>query len=319
MTDSDRAAIVVDSVSRTFRSLWGRSLVTAVHQLSLTVPRGCVFGLLGPNGSGKTTTLSMLLGLLRPDSGTIHVLDAPAGSVDVRGKVGYLPEDFEPPEYLTGEEVLQFYGGLHGVRRRASNDEQASVDRDRLAQRIDDLLGALDMRDARKRKFREYSKGMRRRIGIAQALLHEPELLILDEPTNGLDPLGVRRVRALINETQSRGCTVLLSSHILPEVEEICEQVAVIHDGQARCSGYTEDLLRVGSRYELHVTDSDEIAAHRAAKTLEEAGHSVVEVRPARRALESLFLELVEGGSASATGDEKNREDHSGSTPVAPE
>jgi ABC-2 type transport system ATP-binding protein len=303
MTKSDQPAIVIDTVSRSFRSFWGRSFVTAVHRLSLTVPRGCVFGLLGPNGSGKTTTLSMLLGLLRPDSGSIHVLGAPAGAPEVRGRIGYLPEDFEPPDYLTGEEVLRFYGGLHGSGVAATSTNKNAAEPNRLSERIDYLLDALDMQGARKRKFREYSKGMRRRIGLAQALLHEPELVVLDEPTNGLDPLGVRRVRTLISDLRSRGCTVLLSSHILPEVEEICEQVAVLRDGESLCAGTTEVLLRRANQYEIELADSDEAAARGASKTLENEGHEIAEVRPARRSLESLFLELVEGQERGAGGD----------------
>lgn len=281
-TNQEQPAIVVDDVSRTFRSFWGRRVVTAVDGLKLEVPRGCIFGLLGPNGSGKTTTLSMILGLLRPDGGLIRVLGESPGSPEVRGKIGYLPEEFEPPEYLSGEEVLRFYGGLQ------------AMDSQTLTSRIDSLLGALGLEGARRRQFREYSKGMRRRIGLAQALLHEPELLILDEPTNGLDPIGVGRVRGLIQECKARGCTVLLSSHILPEVEEICENIALLREGFAICAGGTEELLSSKDEMEVVLRSCGAERATEAATFLRDKGFQVESVRAGRRSLESLFLELVD-------------------------
>ena len=281
-TNQEQPAIVVDDVSRTFRSFWGRRVVTAVDGLKLEVPRGCIFGLLGPNGSGKTTTLSMILGLLRPDAGLIRVLGESPGSPEVRGKIGYLPEEFEPPEYLSGEEVLRFYGGLQ------------AMDPQTLTSRIDSLLGTLGLEEARARRFREYSKGMRRRIGLAQALLHEPELLILDEPTNGLDPIGVGRVRGLIQECKARGCTVLLSSHILPEVEEICESIALLREGSAICAGATEELLSSKDEMEVVLRSCGFERAAEAAALLRDKGFQVDSVRAGRRSLESLFLELVD-------------------------
>src|SRR5262245_29617312 len=191
----------------------------AVADLTLTVRQGEVFGFLGPNGAGKTTSVKMLLGLARPTAGTAEVLGAPAGNVTARSQVGFLPEHFRFHEWLTGTELLTFHGRLYGLRPP------------RLAERVSSLLARVDLLDAASRRLSAYSKGMLQRIGLAQALLNEPDLVFLDEPTSGLDPLGRLLVRDVIDELRERGTTVFLNSHLLSEVEVTCDRVAFVREG----------------------------------------------------------------------------------------
>jgi len=193
----------------------------AVEDLSLTVGRGEIFGFLGPNGAGKTTSLKMLLGLVAPSAGRATVLGAPLGDRRTRAKLGFLPEHFRFHDWLTGRELLEFHGRLYGI--------PAS----RLGPRIEALLVRVDLADAAHRRLREYSKGMLQRIGLAQALLNEPELVFLDEPTSGLDPLGRLLVRDIIDELRRGGTSVFLNSHLLGEVEATCDRVVFVKAGRA--------------------------------------------------------------------------------------
>ena len=192
----------------------------AVRNLSLTVRRGEIFGFLGPNGAGKSTSIKMLLGLVRPTSGKAFVLGAPSSDVDVRRKIGFLPEDFRFYEWLTATELLDLHGRLSGV--------PSGKLRDRVPAMID-LVGLTPHRDKRLQNF---SKGMLQRIGLAQALIHEPELIFLDEPTSGLDPMGRRLVRDIIRAQRDRGATVFLNSHLLSEIEITCDEVVFIREGE---------------------------------------------------------------------------------------
>jgi len=192
----------------------------AVRNLSLTVRRGEIFGFLGPNGAGKSTSIKMLLGLVKPTSGEAYVLGAPSNDVDVRRKIGFLPEDFRFYEWLTAAELLELHGRLSGV--------SASKLRDRVPALID-LVGLTPYRDKR---LQDFSKGMLQRIGLAQALIHEPELIFLDEPTSGLDPMGRRMVRDIIRAQRERGATVFLNSHLLSEIEITCDEVVFIREGE---------------------------------------------------------------------------------------
>ncbi len=193
---------------------------TAVSDLTLSVPRGEVFGFLGPNGAGKTTSIKMLLGLVHPSAGQARLFGAPIGRPRARARVGYLPEHFAFHEWLRGRELLRFHGRLLGLGGPA------------LDAQVDDLLRRVELGDAGERCLREYSKGMKQRAGLAQALLGDPELVFLDEPTSGLDPLGRRLVRDVIRGLKARGTTVFLNSHLLSEVELTCDRVAFVKDGR---------------------------------------------------------------------------------------
>ncbi len=207
--------------------------------LNLNVPRGCVFGLLGPNGAGKTTLAKLLLGIAFPTAGSAAVLGRPPGDVAARARIGYLPENHRYPAHLTGEQVLHHFGRLSGLR-----DPERT-------RRVDDLLRRARLDEHRKTRVRAYSKGMVQRLGMAQALLNDPEMLVLDEPTDGVDPIGRREIRDLLLERRARGTTILLNSHLLSEVERICERVLILKDGRAVREGGVEELTRPSQAYEI--------------------------------------------------------------------
>jgi ABC-2 type transport system ATP-binding protein len=200
------------------RKVYGKKV--AVRNLSLSVRRGEIFGFLGPNGAGKSTSIKMLLGLVKPTDGEALVLGAPSGNVEIRRKIGFLPEDFRFYTWLSASELLRFHGRLCGLPA------------ERLAERVPALLDLVGLTPHREKRLREFSKGMLQRIGLAQALIHEPELVFLDEPTSGLDPMGRRLVRDVIRAQRERGATVFLNSHLLSEVEITCDQVAFIKQGE---------------------------------------------------------------------------------------
>lgn len=215
-----------------FRSGWPwRPAVTALAGLSLSVQTGEIYGFLGPNGAGKTTTLKILLGLMRPTGGKAEVLGKPAGDVGVRRRVGFLPESPYFYDYLTAEEFLAFYGHMAGL------------DRAELGKRIDRLLEIVGLTEARTRQLRKFSKGMLQRIGLAQALIHDPELVILDEPMSGLDPVGRKQIRDLILSLRDQGKTVFFSTHIIPDVEMICDRVGIVVKGRLLASGRVDELV----------------------------------------------------------------------------
>jgi len=285
---SAEEVLVLDKVSRTFRGFRKRP-VEAVRDLSLQVRRGEIFGLLGPNGSGKTTTIQMVLGLLAPTSGRVALFGTSPRAKAVRKRVGYLPEEFAGHEFLSGEETLLYYGGFFGLGR-------AEVRR-----RAEELLRLLDLWDDRKRRLREYSKGMRRRIGLAQSLLHDPELVVLDEPTNGLDPLGIRKVKKILTDLTARGRSVLVSSHILPEMQDLCDRVAILSHGRSLISGPLTELLSRSDRLRIVVHGAPS-TAREVRDRLSASGLKVEGVEPEKRTLEELFLEVVDGRRSTVDG-----------------
>jgi len=220
----------------------------AVRSLSLTVRRGEIFGFLGPNGAGKSTSIKMLLGLVKPTSGEAFVLGAPSSDVDVRRRIGFLPEDFRFYEWLTAAELLELHGRLAGVPA------------DKLRDRVPALIDLVGLTPHRDKRLEAFSKGMLQRIGLAQALVHEPELIFLDEPTSGLDPMGRRMVRDIIRAQRDRGMTVFLNSHLLSEIEITCDEVVFIREGEV-----------VTSR-DLRATDGEEVRVVARARKLTEAG-----------------------------------------------
>lgn len=210
---------------------WRTRHYRALDRLTLEVQRGEVFGFLGPNGAGKTTTLKLLMGLVFPTSGRAELLDRPAGDLDARRRIGYLPEHPYFYDYLTAEELLVYYAGLFGLAGSARS------------RRASALLDEVGLGAERRLQLRKFSKGMLQRVGIAQALLNEPELVILDEPMSGLDPLGRRDVRALILRLRDRGCTVFFSSHVLSDAEALCSRVAILAKGALLTSGRLTEML----------------------------------------------------------------------------
>jgi ABC-2 type transport system ATP-binding protein len=240
--DRSTPAVSVRGLSKVYgRGLFGGGGFRAVDELTLEVGRGQVFGLLGPNGAGKTTLVKMLLGLARPTSGEAQLLGAPVGDPLVRRKIGYLPEGHRFPPYLTGVQMLNLFG------------EMCGCERDKLARRVPEVLELVGMRDAAKRKLREFSKGMTQRMGLAQALIHEPELIILDEPTDGVDPVGRAAVRQIVQGLKERGVTVFINSHLLQEVELICDRVVIMVKGKLVREGAIEDLTPRNGRYRFEL------------------------------------------------------------------
>jgi ABC-2 type transport system ATP-binding protein len=280
----------------------------AVRGLSLEVPRGTIFGFLGPNGAGKSTSIKMLLGLVRPTDGHAYVLGEPSTNVQVRRKIGFLPEDFRFYEWLTPGELLHFHGRLCGVPAN------------QLRERVPKLLELVGLTPHRDKRLAEFSKGMLQRAGLAQALVHEPELIFLDEPTSGLDPMGRRLVRDVIRAQRERGATVFLNSHLLSEVEITCDEVAFIKDGEviarrdlrkssqeeirvvvrakkltpgavAGLAPWTASVLVDDEQLTLTTPSMDSLPG--ILRHLIAAGADVYEFRPERLSLEDLFVRIM--------------------------
>lgn len=233
--------VKVDHLRKVFKvGFWGRR-VTAVDGLSLEVRSGEIFGFLGPNGAGKTTTIKMLMGLIYPSGGTATVFGRPVGDSTAKSKVGFLPESPYFYDYLTGQEFLKFYGHLFGLLGAA------------LEKRVDELLEVVGMTHARDLQLRKFSKGMLQRVGIAQALINDPELVILDEPMSGLDPIGRKEVRDLILRLKETGKTVMFSSHILHDAELLCDRVAMIMKGKLVACGHVSELIAGDTTQEVEM------------------------------------------------------------------
>src|SRR5208283_3588723 len=223
-------AIRIENLCKIYRAAWGRRDTFAVKALSLEVKQGEVFGLLGPNGAGKTTTIHLLLNLIRPTSGTAYLFDRPVTETEVHRRLGYLPESINLHDYYRGRALLDFYAALCGVPA------------DSRSARVTELLKLLNLEAAAEKRVSKYSKGMAQRIGFAQAMLHDPDLLILDEPTASLDPVGRKEFRDILLELKRRGKTVFISSHILSEVETVCDRVAILQNGELKRIGTLQEL-----------------------------------------------------------------------------
>jgi len=265
---TDDKVIQTVKLTKVFRDFWHRPKVRAVDGLDLAVRRGEVFGLLGPNGSGKSTTMKLLLGLLFPTSGTIRVLGRPPRDVEAKRRLGFLPEETYLYPYLNAFETLDFFGRLAGLSRR-------------------------ERRRRADRPLREYSKGMARRIGLAQALVADPELLLLDEPTTGLDPIGAREVKDLILHLKERGKTILLCSHLLAHVEDVCDRVGILYGGRLLVVGRVEELLARETAVQITLPNVAPEQIENLKGVLEGFAGGEVEVgRPMER-LEDYFLRVI--------------------------
>lgn len=271
----------VERAGKVFRDFWRRPRVRAVEDLSFDVKPGEVFGLLGPNGSGKSTTLKMIVGLLRPTEGRLHVLGAPPTDVRRKARIGYLPEDSYLYPYLSCEETLDFFGRLFNLTRKERTE------------RTEQLLDMIGLRHARRRLVGEFSKGMARRIGLAQALINDPDLVILDEPTSGLDPLGCRQVKDLILTLARRSKAVLLSSHLLADIEDVCDRIAILFNGRLQAIGPIRDLLEVRDRPRVTLPEVSAEQLRSILSALKAQLGREPELDYPRRNLEQFFLDTV--------------------------
>jgi len=309
------AAIEVTSLVKVYRSRVGRREVRALDGVSFRVESGQLFGLLGPNGAGKTTALKVLLGLTHPTAGSASLLGLPASDPESRQRVGYLPEGHRFPGYLTARETLRVFGTMSGMPGAS------------LSRRVPELLSRVRLADWADVKVRKFSKGMTQRLGLAAALVHDPEVLLLDEPTDGVDPVGRREIRDLLREEASRGRAILLNSHLLSEIELTCDRVAVLRQGKLAAEGTIAELTKKGGEtgdsskgYKLVASGLDEamIAAFRATGAGAECvnghvkliardlhhlnelvdmarsrGALLTELTPDKNTLEDVFVDLV--------------------------
>ena len=306
--ENAETVLQINGLTKIYRSLFTPVGVKAVDNLTLGVRRGETYSIVGPNGSGKTTTLKILLGLLFPTSGGSSIFGRGINDLSVRERIGFLPEDAYLYDCFSGEELLDFYAGLFGYGRRKRR------------QLVDELLALVGMQANRRVPFRECSKGMRQRLALAQALVNDPELLILDEPTSGLDPAGRQQMTRLVLEMKARGKTILLCSHFLAEVEEVCDRVGILYAGRLVSEGTLGELA--GEPTEIAITTSrleggaaERVAAKPAVvnveegtvrmrraeegqlwdvlQTIHEAGGVIFEVRRPRPTLQDVFVRAI--------------------------
>jgi ABC-2 type transport system ATP-binding protein len=276
---NDVPAVEVKNLVKDFKGALGVKNVRAVNDVSLQIAPGEVYGLIGPNGSGKSTTMKAVLGLVAPTSGATAIFGRNSLKVDSRNEVGFLPENPYFYKHLTAAETVRFYGKLCGMRGR------------KLKERIGELLELVGLQDARDRRLRGFSKGMLQRIGLAQAMVQDPRLLVLDEPTAGVDPTGSRQIRDLILELKNRGITVFLCSHLLEQVQQVCDRVGIIHQGVLVNEGRLDELISVENRTEIILENASENLLDQI-RSLVDVTHQaeVVSEGNARTTLEDLFL-----------------------------
>ncbi len=278
MTETGGPAVAALSLGKRFQTGWWRRRdVTALEDLTLTVVHGEVFGLLGPNGSGKTTTIKLLLGFLFPTSGRAEVLGRPAGDPAAKARLGFLPEETYLHPFLTAEETLDFHASLFGIPPARRREVTAR------------LLDRVGIRPAdRTRRIREFSKGMARRVAFAQALVNDPDLLILDEPTSGMDPLGTAEMKQLILDLKAQGKTLLISSHLLADMEAVCDRIAILHQGRLIETGRVRDLLTLTDETWIRSRGAPEETLRKAAALLPEA-----RLEHPTETLEAHFLKVI--------------------------
>lgn len=281
--NQDPPFVKATGLTKVFKDFWFRPKVVALEDLDISILPGEVHGLLGSNGAGKSTTIKLLLGLLFPTRGSVEVFGKPPGDVSAKHRIGYLPEESYLYGFLDGEEILDYYARLFNIPRQTRK------------QRIGELLEMVGLQGMKHRPLAEYSKGMQRRIGIAQALINNPDLLIFDEPTTGLDPIGAREVKDLILQLKEEGKSVLLSSHRLADVEDVCDRVTVLYGGRKRAEGPVDDLLGSSESTILETDRLDSKTISAIEKMLKESGGLALRnAESPRQSLEDFFLDLVE-------------------------
>jgi len=283
---SSEVVIETRSLSKVYRDFWGRQKVRALKALDVEIHRGEIFGLLGPNGSGKTTTIKLILGLLFPTSGQALVFGRDATDVKKNERIGYLPEESYLYRFLNAEETLDFYGRLFNMA--------APLRRQRTA----DLIDMVGLGWAKRRQLREYSKGMTRRIGLAQALINDPELIVLDEPTTGLDPIGTREMKDLILRLRDEGKTILMCSHLLADVQDVCDRIGILYQGELQELGRVDSLLKVRDVTEVRASGLSEACQAELRQVIERHGGQLQSVGNPTTTLEELFLNIIRESEA---------------------
>lgn len=305
-SDADPPAVEVKNLTKVFSTGLKRDYVVAVDNLSFEVRPGEVYGLIGPNGSGKSTTMKVVLGLMAASEGSARVFGLDSGNLRARQEIGFLPENPYFYKHLSGAETLKFYGKLCGLRGRELKD------------RIAELLALVGLEDAAKRRLSGYSKGMLQRIGLAQTLIQRPRLVILDEPTAGVDPVGSRQIRDLILRLRDEGMTVFLCSHLLEQVQEVCDRVGIIFRGRMRREGRLDDLISIAERTEITLEHAPPGLVEKIRALVEEEGTAswIGQSHP-RTTLERLFIDIaareraMDSGEQEATEqDESEQSDH---------
>ncbi len=279
---SAEAVIQIRNLSKIYRDFWGRKKVKALNSLSLEVNKGEVFGLLGPNGSGKTTTMKLLLGLLFPTEGEISILGKAATDVSKNERIGYLPEESYLYRFLNANETLDFYGRLFDMTPQVRK------------QRTEELIEMVGLQNARRRQLKEYSKGMTRRIGLAQALINDPDLVLLDEPTSGLDPQGSRDMKDLIVRLKAQGKTVVMSSHLLADVQDVCDRIAILYGGELKELGRVDELLQERNVTQMQTSSMSDACVEEVKAVLAKHNVDFHKVDHPTNSLEELFLKTVE-------------------------
>ncbi len=288
-TSATTPVVAVQALTKVFKDFWMRSRARAVDNVSFHINQGEVFGLLGPNGSGKSTSIKVILGLLQPTSGRVAVFGKHPSDVNIKKRIGYLPEESYLYPFLDARETLDYYGKLFQLDSKTRR------------RRIDELLDMVGLTAVQHRQVREYSKGMQRRIGIAQALINDPDFLILDEPTTGLDPIGTRQIKDLIIELGRRGKSILLSSHLLSDVEDCVHRMVILYGGQVQREGTCDSLLTATSGTVIESEDLDDATISQIDRVIRERSHgerSITRVSKPRQKLEELFVKIVEDAQA---------------------
>ena len=283
-------ALVLDNLSKSFKDFFGRRRVQALDGLSLSIAKGEVFGLLGPNGSGKSTAFKICVGLVRPDAGQARILEFAPGTMAARKATGYLPEESTLLPFLTARETLRLMGALAGLSRADS------------IKRADELLERVGLKDAAARRVKGFSKGMQRRLGVASVLMGDPEVFILDEPTSGLDPLGARDMKELIVELAKKGKTIVISSHLLGEIENVCHRVAFLNQGKLLKLGTLEELLREQGSYELRVSPANPDAIKALEELARAKGLKVERSGAPLASLESFYVKMLGSQKSEVRG-----------------
>lgn len=284
-------AIETEDLTKAYKSFWGRRKILALDKLNIAIQKGEIFGLLGPNGSGKTTTLKLLLGLISPTEGRAYVLGKSTNDVAIKSKIGFLPEESCFYRFLNADETLDFYGQLFRIPGKERK------------LRINRLVEQVGLEFARKRPLRQYSKGMLRRIGIAQALINDPDLVILDEPTSGLDPIGTKETKDIILALKERGKTVLLCSHLLSDIQDICDRVAILDKGKLQLAGTIDELLSSKNVVEVLIRNLPDGAIIEVETFIKEKKGEVISIRNSSGTLEDLFLKIHAANISNSKAD----------------